>query len=99
MDDDRIAEEPTRETVTPTRRTPIGGFCCCGKPYDPDGGGESDHYCPVGKRHLCQECVTKDHYNCTKHKVPTRMGVRPSGPAASNPPIGGQARRAKAATR
>jgi len=33
MDDDRIAEEPTRETVTPTRRTPIGGFCCCGKPY------------------------------------------------------------------
>jgi hypothetical protein len=74
MDDDRITEEPTRETVTPTRRTPIGGFCCCGKPYDPDGGGESDHYCPVGKRHLCQECVTKDHYNCTKHKVPTRMG-------------------------
>ena len=41
MDDDRIAEEPTRETVTPTRRTPIGGFCCCGKPYDPDAAARA----------------------------------------------------------
>jgi hypothetical protein len=48
--------------------------CCCGRTYHlTDGGGESDHQCPVGKRNLCQECVSKDPYRCTKHGVPTKM--------------------------
>lgn len=34
------------------------GRCCCGRPYLPNGGGESDHYCHAGQRNICQECVT-----------------------------------------
>jgi hypothetical protein len=47
--------------------------CCCGRTYHlTDGGGESDHQCPVGKRNLCQECVSKDPYRCMEHGVPTK---------------------------
>ena len=50
--------------------------CCCGRSYRlDDGGGESDHRCPVGKRNLCQECVSADGYNCRTHRVKTTMGV------------------------
>jgi ATP-dependent DNA ligase len=40
-----------------------------------DGGGESDHRCPIGKRNICQECVSADGYNCRTHGVKTKMGV------------------------
>jgi hypothetical protein len=68
MDDDRIAEPIREEVTTPTRSA---GTCCCRRPYVPDGGGESNHRCPVGKRNLCQECVTADSYNCRTHHVKT----------------------------
>jgi len=45
--------------------------CCCGRNYRPEGGGESNHRCPVGKRNICQECVTADGYNCRTHHVKT----------------------------
>ena len=31
------------------------GRCCCGRPYLPNGDGESDHYCHAGQRNICQE--------------------------------------------
>jgi hypothetical protein len=49
------------------------GRCCCGRPYLPNGGGESDHYCHAGQRNICQECVTADKWNCRTHGNPTKQ--------------------------
>jgi hypothetical protein len=49
------------------------GRCCCGRPYLPDGGRESDHYCPEGKRNICQECVTANKWNCRTHGRQTKQ--------------------------
>jgi hypothetical protein len=49
------------------------GRCCCGRPYLPNGGGESDHYCHTGQRNICQECVTADKWNCLTHGNPTKQ--------------------------
>jgi len=52
------------ETITGS----TSGRCCCGRTYA-EGGGASNYRCPVGKRSLCQECVTKGKDQCPTHKV------------------------------
>ncbi len=47
---------------------PSAERCCCGRTYA-EGGGASSHRCTVGKRALCQECVTNGKDICPTHKV------------------------------
>ena len=48
--------------------TPSPDCCCCGETYSARGG-TSSHYCPEGKRNLCQECATNGKDQCPTHKV------------------------------
>jgi hypothetical protein len=51
--------------------------CCCGHQYSEPGRAKSDHRCPVGRRMLCEECVTKGKVikgggrRCPTHGTPT----------------------------
>jgi hypothetical protein len=45
---------------------------CCGRSHR-YSGGISSHFCPEGKRMLCEECATKGKTVCPVHKVPVRF--------------------------
>jgi hypothetical protein len=43
---------------------------CSGHEYSKaPGRAKSSHYCPKGKRSLCEECATNGKGHCPKHRV------------------------------
>jgi len=64
---DMVTSAPQREART--RPPSEDGECCCGRRYA-DAGGKSIHYCPRGKRQLCEECASD---SVRPHRCPTHL--------------------------
>jgi len=65
---DMVTSAPQREART--RPPSEDGECCCGRRYADAGGGKSIHYCPRGKRQLCEECASD---SVRPHRCPTHL--------------------------